>query len=83
MPFALNDLLVGAYRYGGFNKKRLKEQRLIKALEHRVKLYKKTGNAEHLIDIGNYAMLEFVAEGHPQFHFEPIGDHDFHCEEKK
>lgn len=42
----------------------------IASLKERLKLYEKTGNLEHLIDVGNFAMIEYMHPRHPNAHFE-------------
>ncbi len=36
--------------------------------------YKKTGNAEHLLNLANYCFLETVAPQHPDFHWDNSAD---------
>lgn len=61
----LNRVAVGFFRYGDNNnkknstnkiKKRSVDERIYGVLEK----YKRTGNTEFLIDVANYAMLEFL-----------------------
>ncbi len=42
--------------------------------------HKKTGNTECLIDLANYARLEFRHPSHPQAHFRACNDSE-HCPE--
>jgi hypothetical protein len=48
------------------------------SIEDKIKLYKETGNTELLVDIGNYAMLEFRFGKHPNRHFAATDD-AHHC----
>ncbi len=70
-----NRLAIGRLRYG---------QKFIGAYNHLsrmselVKEYKKTGNDELLIDLANYALLEFVYGAHPKKHFKATDDGK-HC----
>ena len=73
-----NRLITGAIRYGMF-KDTSKNLNRVKAIEDKLKLYKKDRNKEHLVDIGNYSMLEFE-EG--DGYFKPIDD-GLHCEKNK
>lgn len=41
----------------------------IKSLEKRLKLYKETGNTEWLVDIANFAMIEFKYPQHINAHY--------------
>jgi len=65
-------LIMGAFRYG-----LLDDQKAaggngydnVGSLIRRAKLYQATGNLEHLVDIANLAMVEFVTGEHPARHF--------------
>lgn len=70
-----NRLMMGALRYGGLRNPNnpgrttdLNTQQMLK----RTKLYIETGNAEHLVDVANFALAEFVQQRHPDYHFESI-----------
>jgi len=43
----------------------------IKNLEERLRLYKETGNTEWLMDVGNFAMIEFMKPQHKDAHYRP------------
>lgn len=43
----------------------------IKTLKKRLKLYEKTGNADYLVDIANFAMIEFSYPAHAKFNDTP------------
>lgn len=43
----------------------IKHRKGIKRLEEKLASYRLTGNTELLIDIANYAMIEFMAPSHP------------------
>jgi hypothetical protein len=58
-------LAVGQCRYGVPDRRKKYRTRL--SLELRA--YNKTGNAEHLVNIANYATLESFAPEHPKFHW--------------
>jgi hypothetical protein len=63
----LNRLFVGEIRYGPAEKK----QHYFSRLKKEVAVYQKTGNAEQLINIANYCVLEWIAPEHPKHHFNP------------
>ena len=48
----------------------------IKSLEERLQRYRETGNAEWLIDVANFAMIEFMYPSHPQAHFRPTDSNE-------
>lgn len=75
-----NRLEMGFLRYGGASEKTKYD--LTKAIETKLALYKESGNTENLVDIGNYAMLEFKFGTHPKKHFY-AGDDVGHAELKK
>ena len=41
----------------------------IASLEIRLQKYRETGNREYLLDVGNFAMIEFMHPKHPDAHF--------------
>ena len=41
----------------------------IKGLKKRLQLYEETGNGEWLMDVANFAMIEYMLGRHPNFHF--------------
>lgn len=57
VQFMVNRLLVGGVRYGPANRHQQYADRAIAEL----KVYKKTGNQEHLINASNYGFLEMQA----------------------
>jgi hypothetical protein len=73
-----NRLLMGFLRYGP---KRPNAPRYdyLKAVREKLELYEQTGNDELLVDIGNYAMLEFRHGDHPLKHFDALDDKGGHA----
>jgi hypothetical protein len=65
-----NRLMQGFCRYGGPDKR----QKYLTRLKLEVKAYERTGNAEHLINIANYAHLEEFAPENKKFHFDNTVD---------
>jgi hypothetical protein len=73
-------MIMGGYRYGSIDNPEPKFDN-IKSLIRRAKAYVQDGNQEHLVDIANLAMVEFVRGCcHPSPHFTPIDDGE-HTEE--
>ena len=66
----LNRLFVGELRYGPAVRRQNYHNRLAKE----ALAYATTGNAEHLLNIANYCVLEWIAPGHPKHHFDPTVD---------
>jgi len=74
-----NRLMMGALRYGGLNNPNNKGGEYgfnIGEIVKRTGLYMRTGNAEYLADIANFALAEFVQRPHPKFHFKSIDRND-------
>ena len=43
----------------------------IASLRKRLHLYEETGNAEYLVDVANFAMIEFMHPSHEAYHDYP------------
>ncbi len=69
-----NRLLGGAYRYGRLNAPGKPKYDRVSDIIRRAKLYRATGNDEHLVDVANLAMCEFEEGQHPQKHFTSADD---------
>ena len=54
----------------------------IRAIRSKCDEYDKTGNLELMVDIGNYAEIEFVESRHPLKHFKAQDD-SYHCEVRR
>ena len=66
LQLMMNRRSVGFLRYGPINYKQKYLTRLIKELE----AYKKTGNAEQLVNIAVYCFLEWYAPENKKYHFD-------------
>lgn len=77
-----NRLLMGRLRYGPKTKDAPRYDYL-KAIRDKLTLYEQTGNDELLVDIGNYAMLEYRHGDHPLKHFSAFDDAGGHAQLKK
>jgi len=72
-----NRLLMGAFRYGTMNhtgKKNKQKYDRMNSMIKRLEIYKKDGNDEHLVDVANLAMMEFIEGSHQNKHFASIDD---------
>ena len=49
-----------------------------KSLKARLNMYLRTGNTEYLVDVANFAMVEFMQPQHPQAHFDAMDDGKSH-----
>ena len=76
MQGMLNRVAVGYLRYGANSAKRTSKN-TVQKLSVDVRIYRvlnkylRTGNTEFLIDVANYAMLEFMDPVHKEAHFNP------------
>lgn len=64
-----NRIIVSHYKYGWMKESYPELADAIACLEERLALFKETGNTEHLIDVANFAMIEFMYPRHPDAHF--------------
>lgn len=72
--FMKNRLVMGALRYGKFNPKSRGKYNRVDSIRQRIELYSDDGNGEHLVDIANICMCEFVEQNHPKYHFNAADD---------
>lgn len=76
-----NRLIVGAYRYGKLNEAdKPKYNRVYSAIK-RLEAYYRDGNTEHLVDVANLCLIEFVEGKHPKKHFRAL-DNNEHVKEE-
>ena len=69
-----NRLIMGFFRYGDVHKNNTTTEAKIASIRKRVDLYEQNGNLEHLVDIANIAMVEFMHSTHPKKHFSSVDD---------
>lgn len=65
-----NRILMSHYKYGWMKDSYPELADAVACLKQRLELYKKTGNKEHLVDVANFAMIEYMYPRHPNAHFE-------------
>jgi len=63
-----NALIVGALRYGLLGEKGKPQYERMPAIVKRALEYQRTGDVSLLVDIANFALLEFVEGDHPLRH---------------
>ncbi len=71
MDGMVRSMSVSYHKYGPLADAYPHKVDAIKSLEKRLKMYKETGNADYLIDVANFAMIESMHPGHPNFHYKP------------
>lgn len=80
ITYMRNRLLMGAYRYGLLGRNQ-KPYDSVGSLVRRAQAYLRDGNQEHLVDIANLALVEFLkGDCHPSPHWTPTDD-GVHTEE--
>jgi hypothetical protein len=77
-----NRMILGGYRYGRVDDPTQPPRDQIRSLIHRARFYLADGNQEHLVDIANLALVEYVRGNcHPNPHFAAVDDDGYHTEE--
>lgn len=69
-----NRLVMGALRYGRIGASGKPKYNRPADCIARMKAYIETGNLEHLVDVANLCLLEFVEGDHPARHFSAADD---------
>jgi hypothetical protein len=69
-----NRLVMGFFRYGDIRKNNTTTDAKIASMKKRLTLYEGNGNLEHLVDIANIALVEFMHSTHPKKHFGSVDD---------
>ena len=59
------------HKYGPIKQAYPHKVSAIKSLRKRLLLYEETGNADYLVDVANFAMIEFMLPEHADFHDKP------------
>ena len=70
-----NRLIMGAFRYGRLGSKDKVQYDRVACMMRRLNAYCNDKNAEHLCDVANLAMLEFVEGSHNGVHSKDDGEH--------
>jgi hypothetical protein len=73
-----NRLLFGAFRYGTFRRQERGAYANTESAMRRLEAYCLTGNREHLVDVANLMMVEYLRGGHPTSHFRAEDDSPHH-----
>lgn len=74
-------LITGGFRYGRLLAQFKPRLDRTSDMARRVEEYRRTHNTEHLVDIANIAMMEFVEGRNPARHFTPSDDGEHTAEE--
>ena len=73
-----NAIETSHYKYGWASKTYPELAQAHKCIEQRLELYRKTHNKEYLVDVANFAMLEFLHPAFPDAKYSPT-DSDKSC----
>jgi len=76
-----NRLLMGAFRYERMHDPTKGDYDILKDCRRRLGLYENDGNLEHLVDVANLCMIEFLHSRHPKKHFTATDDGE-HCKKR-
>lgn len=64
-----NRMVMSHYKYGWVSDTYPELADAIACLRQRLDMYEKTGNLENLVDVGDFAMIEYMRPRHPNAHF--------------
>lgn len=73
-----NAIETSHYKYGWASKTYPELAQAYKCIKQRLELYEKTHNKEYLVDVANFAMLEFLYPAFVNAHYTPT-DSDKSC----
>lgn len=71
-----NRMLVSNAKYGNAGHNCPERCDAIACLNERIEKYQATGNVEWLMDVANFAMIEFMHPSRPDAHFRPTDSHE-------
>lgn len=77
-----NRLLMGALRYGRLRAPGKPNYNRMPSIMRRLEKYEATGNLEHLVDIANLCLVEYVEGRHPKRHFHAVDNTKEHADTK-
>ncbi len=75
-----NRLVMGGMRYGLLHAPGKRWYDRVASVEKRIRLYKETGNLEHLVDCANECLLEFEESRHVLRHFAAADGSVYHTQ---
>jgi hypothetical protein len=69
-----NSMVVSFHKYGPIDSAFPDRVDAVASLMDRLRLYTSTGNTEALMDVANFAMIEYMRPSHPDAHYTPTDD---------
>jgi hypothetical protein len=64
-------MMVSFHKYGALADAYPHRVKALPSLAKRLEMYEETGNTEYLVDVANFAMIEFMRPAHPKAFYEP------------
>ena len=71
-----NAIEMSHYKYGWASKTYPELAQAVKCIQERLDIYVKTHNSEYLVDIANFAMLEFLYPSYEDTKYTPTDSND-------
>lgn len=75
----VDAMTVSFHKYGPVKDAYPHKVNAIASLEKRLRLYRETGNGDYLVDIANFAMIEYMLPAHDSFHDSPTDGGEGRC----
>jgi len=72
LQYMINRMAMSFSTYGLVREAYPDKVDALKSLRIRLQKYEQTGNKEYLVDVANFAMIEFMHPGHTNAHFEAV-----------
>lgn len=76
VQYMRNRMAVSFHKYGPVADAYPDKVDAIESLRQRLERYKETGNTEWLVDVANFAMIEFMRPRHKDAHFRGTDSHE-------
>lgn len=72
----INYMGMSYFKYGKISAAYPNRVNALQSLELRLRKYSETGNTEYLVDVANFAMIEFMYPSTPSANFRPTDAHE-------
>lgn len=72
----LDRMSTSWHKYGRVSDAYPHKVNALESLQKRIERYQETGNTEWLMDVGNFAMIEFMHPSHPEAHYRPTDSNE-------
>lgn len=71
LRYMARRMMTSMFKYGKVADAYPAKVNALRSLHQRLDRYERDGNTEWLVDVANFAMIEFMHPNHPLAHFEP------------